>query len=66
MVHLDDNFIASFLGLINTMTTVIISCVSVGMGEVETRESFEGLVGNNTNNTQSKSNLVIAENVLYW
>ena len=66
MAHLDDYFFASFLGLMNTMIVVIISSISVGMGEVETRESFEGLVGNNTNITESQINVEVVENVLYW
>ena len=66
MAHLDDYFFASFMGLMNIVITIIISSISVGMGEVVTRESFEGLVGNNTNITESQSKLIIAENVLYW
>ena len=66
MAHLDDYFFASFLGLMNTMIVVIISSISVGMGEVETRESFEGLVSNNTNITESQINVEVVENVLYW
>ena len=66
MAHLDDYFFSSFLGLMNTMIVVIISSISVGMGEVETRESFEGLVGNNTNITESQINVEVVENVLYW
>ena len=66
MAHLDDYFFASFMGLMNIVITIISCSISVGIGEVETRESFEGLVGNNTNITQSQNNLAIAENVLYW
>ena len=44
MAHLDDYFFASYIGLMNTMICVIISSISVGIGEVETRETFEGLV----------------------
>ena len=66
MAHLDDYFFASFMGLMNIVISIIFCSISVGIGEVETRESFEGLVGNNTNITQSQNNLAIAENVLYW
>ena len=66
MAHLDDYFFASFLGLMNTMIVVIMSSISVGMGEVETRESFKGLVGNKTNITESQINVEVVENVLYW
>ena len=67
MAHLDDYFFVSFLGLMNTMIVVIISSISVGMGEVETRESFKGLVsGNNTNITENQINMEVVENVLYW
>ena len=64
MAHLDDYFFASYIGLMNTMITVIIGSISVGMGEVETRETFEGLAGAKTNITES--DLIIAENVLFW
>ena len=64
MVHVDDYFLASFLGLFNTMIIFLKMSISIGLGEIEATDVFMRTSGLNV--TLSESQKQLAAEVFTW
>ena len=64
MVHVDDYFLASFLGLFNTMIIFLKMSISIGLGEIEATDVFMRTSGLNV--TLSESQKQLAAQVFTW
>ena len=59
MVHVDDYFLANFLGLFNCMITSLNVAISILLGEIEALDVFKRTSGLNTTSTDSHNQLVL-------
>ena len=64
MVHIDDYFLATFLGLFNTMIISLKMSIAVGMGEIDGMDIFIKSTG--LNNTQTDQHKQLASELFYW
>ena len=64
MVHVDDYFLSTFLGLFNTMVVILKISVSVGMGEIDGMDIFMQTSG--LNNTQTEPYKQLSAELFHW
>ena len=64
MVHVDDYFLSTFLGLFNTMVVILKMSVSVGMGEIDGMDIFMRTSG--LNNTQTEPYKQLSTELFHW
>ena len=64
MVHVDDYFLSTFLGLFNTMVVILKISVSVGMGEIDGMDIFMRTSG--LNNTQTEPYKQLSTELFHW
>ena len=64
MVHVDEYFLATFLGLFNTMFVFLKMSISVGMGEIDGMDLFIRTSG--SNNTQVEPYKQLSTELFHW